>query len=101
MTWSMPNFAIARPRDIESAIAAREQESLSVFLAGGTDLLVNLRLGLGHPKLLIDLPTSGALREKGLATPVIRIGACTSLRGLRGMPGRPRPYRRVAQPGEA
>ena len=101
MTWSMPNFAIARPRDIESAIAAREQESLSVFLAGGTDLLVNLRLGLGRPKLLIDLSTIDALREKSLATPGIRIGACTSLMELTAMPAIRQRYRALAQAAEA
>jgi 4-hydroxybenzoyl-CoA reductase subunit beta len=97
MTWSMPNFAIARPRDIESAIAARRQESSSVFLAGGTDLLVNLRLGLGRPKLLIDLSTIDALREKSLA----RIGACTSLMELTAMPAIRRRYRALAEAAEA
>ena len=100
MTWSMPNFAIARPRDIESAITAREQEPSSLFLAGGTDLLVNLRLGLGRPKLLIDLSTIDALREESLATAGMRIGACTSLRELTVMPAIRQRYRALAEAAE-
>jgi 4-hydroxybenzoyl-CoA reductase subunit beta len=101
MTWSMPNFAIARPRDIESAITAREQEPSSLFLAGGTDLLVNLRLGLGRPKLLIDLSTIDALREKSLASSGIRIGACTNLMELTAMPTIRQRYRALAEAAEA
>jgi 4-hydroxybenzoyl-CoA reductase subunit beta len=101
MTWSIPNFAIARPRDIESAISAREQESSSLFLAGGTDLLVNLRLGLGRPKLLIDLSTIDALREKSFGTSGMRIGACTSLMELTAMPAIRQRYRALAEATEA
>ena len=101
MTWSMPTFAVARPRDIESALAAREQESSSLFLAGGTDLLVNLRLGLGRPKLLIDLSTIDVLREQSLDAPGIRIGACTSLMELTTMPAIHQRYRALAEAAEA
>jgi 4-hydroxybenzoyl-CoA reductase subunit beta len=101
MTWSMPNFAIARPRDIESAITAREQESSSRFIAGGTDLIVNLRLGIERPKLLIDLSTIDALHEKSLATPGMRIGACTSLMELTAMPAIRQRYRALAEAAEA
>jgi 4-hydroxybenzoyl-CoA reductase subunit beta len=101
MTWSMPNFAIARPRDIESAITARKLESSSLFLAGGTDLLVNLRLGLGRPKLLIDLSTIDELREKSLANDGMRIGACTSLMELTEMPAIHQRYRALAEAAEA
>ncbi len=101
MTWSMPNFAVARPRDIESAIAARQQETSSVFLAGGTDLLVNLRLGLEHPKLLIDLSAIDLLHEASFATTEVRIGACTSLAELTQMPAVHQRYRAVAEAAAA
>lgn len=101
MTWSMPNFAVARPRDIGSAIAAREQESSSLFLAGGTDLLVNLRLGLARPKLLIDLSAIDALREKTFATTGVRIGAGTNLTELTDMPAIQQRYRALAEAAEA
>ncbi len=101
MTWSMPNFAIARPRDIESAIAAREQEPSSLFLAGGTDLLVNLRLGLARPSLLIDLSSIDALHENSLAAGGTRIGACTSLSELTEMPVVHERYRALAEAAAA
>ncbi len=97
MTWSMPNFAVARPRDIESAITAREQEPSSLFLAGGTDLLVNLRLGLERPSLLIDLSSIAALREASFATGDVRIGACTRLSELTEMPVIRQRYRALAE----
>jgi 4-hydroxybenzoyl-CoA reductase subunit beta len=101
MTWSMPNFVVARPRDIGSAIAAREQESSSLFLAGGTDLLANLRLGLARPKLLIDLSAIDALREKSFAPTGVRIGAGTSLTELTDMPAIRQRYRALAEAAEA
>jgi 4-hydroxybenzoyl-CoA reductase subunit beta len=101
MTWSMPNFVVARPRDIDSAISAREQESSSLFVAGGTDLIVNLRLGLERPKLLIDLSTIDALRENSFATAGVRIGACTSLMELSDMPPMRQRYRALAEAAEA
>jgi 4-hydroxybenzoyl-CoA reductase subunit beta len=97
MTWSMPNFAVARPRDIESAITAREQEPSSLFLAGGTDLLVNLRLGLERPSLLIDLSGIAALHEASFATSDVRIGACTRLSELTEMPVIRQRYRALAE----
>jgi 4-hydroxybenzoyl-CoA reductase subunit beta len=101
MTWSMPNFVVARPRDIDSAISAREQESSSLFLAGGTDLIVNLRLGLARPKLLIDLSTIDALRENSFTIAGVRIGACTSLMELSDMPPMRQRYRALAEAAEA
>src|SRR6516164_10111812 len=101
MTWSMPNFAIARPRDIGSATTAREQESSSLFLAGGTDLLVNLRLGLGRPKLLIDLSAIDALHEQSFAPTGVRIGACMSLMELTDTPAIRQRYRALADAAEA
>ncbi len=101
MTWSMPNFAVARPRDIESAIAARQNETSSLFLAGGTDLLVNLRLGLGRPKLLVDLSAIDVLHEASFATTEVRIGACTSLAELTVMPAIYQHYRALAEAAAA
>jgi len=101
MSWPMPNFAIARPRNIETAIAARQQESSSLFLAGGTDLIVNLRLGIGRPKLLIDLSAIDVLHETSLATTGVRIGACTSLMELTEIPAIRQRYRALAEAAEA
>jgi 4-hydroxybenzoyl-CoA reductase subunit beta len=97
MTFSMPNFVLARPRDIESAITAREQESSSLFLGGGTDLITNIRLGLAQPKLLVDLSAIDELHEMSMTATGVRIGACTSLAALAEMPTIRDHYRALAE----
>lgn len=97
MTLSMPNFALARPHDIESALATRCQESSSLFLAGGTDLLVNLRLGLEQPELLVDLSAISELRGLSATATGVHIGSCTSLATLAETPTICDHYRALAE----
>jgi 4-hydroxybenzoyl-CoA reductase subunit beta len=97
MTLSLPHFALARPRDVESAIAMRGQDSSSRFLAGGTDLVVNLRRGLDQPALLIDLSDIKELQELLVTKTGVHIGACTTLATLAEMPAMHDRYRAVAE----
>jgi len=97
MTLSMPNFALARPRDVESAIAMHGQDSSSRFLAGGTDLVVNMRRGLDQPALLIDLSNIEELQELLVTETGVRIGACTTLSALAETPAIRDGYRAVAE----
>jgi len=97
MTLPLPDFRLARPRDVETAVALRGGEPSSRFLAGGTDLVVNLRRGLDAPALLIDLSAIDELRELTVTEPGARIGACTSLAALADMPEIRRRYRAVAE----
>jgi 4-hydroxybenzoyl-CoA reductase subunit beta len=55
MSLPLAQFHVLRPVSVEAAVAARRDQRMSRFLAGGTDLVVNLRRGLGSPTLLIDL----------------------------------------------
>jgi CO/xanthine dehydrogenase FAD-binding subunit len=81
-------FRYIRPRSLADAFAAladagRDAEAL----AGGTDLLVRLRLGHIHPSVVVDLKGLDALRadviedvtEEG---PVLRIGASAVITDL-------------------
>jgi 4-hydroxybenzoyl-CoA reductase subunit beta len=97
MSLSLPDFTLARPREIQAAIAARGRVSTSRFLAGGTDLIVNLRRGLDRPSLLIDLTGIGELRELSMAENGLRLGACVTLADLVGTPGLQNRYRAVAE----
>jgi 4-hydroxybenzoyl-CoA reductase subunit beta len=97
MTLSLPNFALARPRDVESAVAMRGQESASRFLAGGTDLVVNLRRGLDQPALLIDLSDIDELQKLFVTETGAHIGACTTLAALAETPAIHERYRAVAE----
>lgn len=56
----MPEFRCHRPASLEEAVQLKAGLPAARFLGGGTDLLVNLRRGLGEPSDLIDL---GAIAE--------------------------------------
>ncbi|ODU10855.1 MAG: 4-hydroxybenzoyl-CoA reductase subunit beta [Rubrivivax sp. SCN 71-131] len=51
----MPEFRCHRPASLDEAVKLKSGLPQSRFLGGGTDLLVNLRRGLGEPSDLIDL----------------------------------------------
>jgi len=78
---SLPAFALLRPRALEEALgqlAAHGPEAMVV--AGGTDVVPNLRAGLFSPRALVDIKGIGELRgisfdpERGL-----HIGALTTI----------------------
>jgi 4-hydroxybenzoyl-CoA reductase subunit beta len=78
----LPQFRLARPRDLTEASVMLAGDPAARVLAGGTDLVANLRDGLGAPSTLVDL---GAIEE--LATidtdgRGIRIGALVTLARL-------------------
>ncbi len=78
----LPEFQLARPRDVGEAIAARHEHAGSRFIAGGTDLLVQLRHGIDRPDVLIDL---SAIEELGKITSGpggVRIGAGVNIAAL-------------------
>lgn len=51
----MPDFRYHRPASLEDAVRLKATLAAARFVAGGTDLLVNLRRGLGEPTDLIDV----------------------------------------------
>ena len=51
----MPNFKLHRPATVEEAVALCDANEEARYLAGGTDLLVNVRRGIETPKHLICL----------------------------------------------
>ncbi len=51
----LPAFTTHRPSTLEEAVRLKAAAAGTRFIAGGTDLLVNLRRGLGDPTALIDL----------------------------------------------
>jgi 4-hydroxybenzoyl-CoA reductase subunit beta len=52
---ALPNFRLHRPSTIEEATAVTKAEPEARFVAGGTDLIVNMRRGLIETPALIDL----------------------------------------------
>ena len=81
---SMPGFQVVAPDSIQAAVAASRQHGGSRFIAGGTDLMVNLRHGLGDPANLIDLRGIPELRQVSASADGLVIGAAVTLAELVG-----------------
>lgn len=78
----LPAFNLKRPETLAQALAALAADGARP-ISGGTDLLPNLRRGIGEPGLLVDLTALGGLsaierQENG----GLRIGALVSLESL-------------------
>lgn len=70
---------LVAPADVASAVAAFDAESGSRYLGGGTDLLVNLRRGIGEASLLVDLSGIAELGRLDCTAGGARIGASVTL----------------------
>src|SRR5260370_1012266 len=71
----MNPFRYERGRDAESAVALLGQEPGGVFLAGGTNLVDQPKLGVSQPDLLVDISHRPYDRIEALPDGGIRIGA--------------------------
>jgi len=71
----MNPFRYERAHDAASAVALLAQEPGGVFLAGGTNLVDHLRLGVRQPDLLIDITHLPYDRIEPLPDGGLRIGA--------------------------
>ena len=71
----MTPFCYERARDAESAVALLTQAPNGVFLAGGTNLVDHLKLGVRQPELLVDISHLPYDRIEALPDGGIRIGA--------------------------
>jgi len=85
MSNLLPAFDIQRPASLDEAVAALADPGARA-LAGGTDLIVNLRRGIGAPERLVDL--TGLPEMAGIATEgeSLVIGAGVTLRDLAESP---------------
>ncbi len=82
----LPDFRYHRPVTIEEAVRLKASSANARFIAGGTDLLINLRRGLGEPADLIDLTAAtdfAAIRRDGGA---LWLGAGVTLASLARQP---------------
>lgn len=84
----LPDFRSLRPTSLDDAIAALGQPGARP-LAGGTDLLPNLRRGLGEPATLVDLSGIAGLDEIRSGDGALRIGAGVTLEAMAEHPAVP------------
>ena len=79
---ALPDFLLFRPASAGEAVRLNTAHASSRFIAGGTDLLPNIRRGLFNPAVLIDL---GGIPEMATITESadgLRIGAGVTLAKL-------------------
>ena len=63
MSASLADFRIAQPSTVKEAVAACVKHPGSRYVAGGTDLIVNMRRGINGADLLVDLSGIDELSE--------------------------------------
>jgi 4-hydroxybenzoyl-CoA reductase subunit beta len=101
MTAPMPAFRFAHPTTVKAAIAARLANKGSRFIAGGTDLLVNMRRGISSPELLVDLSGINELAGIEINAHGATIGAGVTIASLARDAAIATRYRTLAQAAEA
>ncbi len=79
MTYALPPFALHRPQTVEEALALAGAHPGALFLAGGTDLMVNLRRRIHEPEHVIDLKGVTELRGISQDGDTVTLGALTSI----------------------
>jgi 4-hydroxybenzoyl-CoA reductase subunit beta len=82
----LPKFEYAEPKSIKEACAILSKEPGAKVLAGGTDLLVNMKHKVEAPHLVVNLkriPNLAFIREEEGS---LRIGALSTLKKVYGAP---------------
>jgi 4-hydroxybenzoyl-CoA reductase subunit beta len=97
----MPAFAVHRPERVEDAVKLRAADKRSRYLAGGTDMVVNVRRGIEQPTALIDLGAVAGMKEIAADACGIRIGASVTIEALGEHAGIARDYVAVSQAARA
>ncbi len=101
MTEPLPEFTLSRPETIDQAVTAMAARPSSRFLAGGTDLIVNMRRGLVDADCLIDLTGIQELQQLSLKKSGLTIGAGVTLREMCEHRGIRRNYGAIADACDA
>ena len=78
----LPGFDLHRPETAEEAVSLKASDPATRYLAGGTDMIVNVRRGIEKPTALIDVTAIEGLTEISANEHSIRIGAAVRLRDV-------------------
>ena len=101
MNAPLPGFRLSRPQSVEEAVAERLAAPSARYLAGGTDLIVNMRRGLVETDLLIDLTGIAELATLSAGAPGLTIGAGVTLADLTDNPAVLNDYPAIFQAASA
>jgi 4-hydroxybenzoyl-CoA reductase subunit beta len=78
----LPKFEYFEPEDLKAAVTILQKEPAAKILAGGTDLLVNMKHRVECPPILVNIKRIADLDYIRQGNGDIRIGALTSLKRL-------------------
>jgi 4-hydroxybenzoyl-CoA reductase subunit beta len=98
---SMPDFQLLSPATAADAVAMRAANAASRYIAGGTDLLPNIRRGLVEPSVVIDLGGIAELTHIEFGSDALHIGAGTTLAAIAGDAALRSRFAALAQAAEA
>jgi 4-hydroxybenzoyl-CoA reductase subunit beta len=101
MIAPLSDFRLAQPGSVKEAIAALLSHPGSRFVAGGTDLIVNMRRGISRPDLLVDLSGIDELNEIKISADGATIGTGVTIAALARNTAFATQYRALAQAAEA
>lgn len=97
---NMPEFTLHRPETAAEAVRLKTSDATSRYLAGGTDMIVNVRRGIEAPETMIDLTAIAAITEISEipgGDGGLRIGAGVKLSDLAAHADLRRDYPAIAQ----
>lgn len=79
---SLLNFELKQPATLQEALQALASVADARWLAGGTDLIPNLRRGLEQPALLVSLNRVAGLHDMAFEATGLQLGASVTLARL-------------------
>lgn len=82
----LPKFEYFEPKDLEEAVSIMQNEPTAKILAGGTDLLVNMKHRVECPPTVVNIKGIDGLEHIKQDNGAIRIGALTHLKRLYSTP---------------
>jgi len=83
---ALPAFRLHRPATAEEAVALAAADPDARFVAGGTDMIVNVRRGIERPGALVDLSAVAGFATVAEDGEGLRIGAGVALEALAAHP---------------
>jgi len=98
---ALPEFELHRPATIAEALTALAGNPAARLVAGGTDLIVNMRRGLVETGHLVDLGGVAELREIAVDGASLTIGAGVTLDRLANQSGVAENFPAIAQAAAA
>jgi 4-hydroxybenzoyl-CoA reductase subunit beta len=97
----MPEFELKRPANLDEAVAWLAADPDARLLAGGTDLVPNLRRGIAPARVLIDLGAVHGLADIALGAAGVNLGARVTLARLAADASIAQQFRALAEAARA